>query len=217
MYDIDGVLPVDAVTSVQPGTNLLVVGAPMVGKHELALELLTKGFDDGDGVLCVTTNDSVAGLTDSLSQRGASFDPDRIGIVSCSGQESSGGPSDVATEFVSSPNDLTGISIGTVKILKSFSNRNISSIRHGILSVSTLQQYLDTRTVFKFLHIYTSRVRDTDGLGIFTLHSSTRDSEVVNTLSSEFDGVIELRETADDVREVRLTGVPAAPRTWCTY
>jgi len=217
MYDIGDIIPNEAISSIQPGTNLLVRGPPMIGKHDLALELLAKGFDDGDGILCVTTNDSATALIDSLSQREVSLDRDQMGIVSCSGQEPSQTPDSVDTEFVSSPSDLTGISIGTVKVMKYFSNRNISSVRHGVLSVSTLQQYLDARSVFKFLHVYTSRVRDTDGLGVFTLHSSTQNEEVVNTLSSEFDGIIELREVDDDAREIRLTGIPTASRSWCTY
>lgn len=217
MYDIEGVLPDETVARIQPGTNLLIKGPAMTGKHELALDLLAKGFDCGDGLLCITTNDSAATLTNSLSQRGTSLNNDQIGIVSCSGPESSHFPDGVNTEFVSSPSDLTGISIGTVKILKAFSNRNISSVRHGILSVSTLQQYLDTRSIFKFLHIYTSRVRDTDGLGIFTLNGSTEDSGVVNTLASEFDGIIDLREADGGDRELRVTGIPSASRSWYTY
>jgi len=217
MYEIGDIIPDEAITGIQPGTNLLVKGPPMIGKQDLALELLAKGFDDGDGILCVTTNDSATALIDSLSQREESLDRRQMGIISCSGQEPSQTSDSIDTEFVSSPSDLTGISIGTVKIMKSFSNRNISSIRHGVLSVSTLQQYLDTKSVFKFLHIYTSRVRDTDGLGVFTLHSSTQNDEVVNTLSSEFDGIIELREVDDDAREIRLTGISTASRSWYTY
>jgi KaiC/GvpD/RAD55 family RecA-like ATPase len=217
MYEIDDIIPDEGITSIQPGTNLLIKGPPMIGKHDLALELLATGFDDDDGILCVTTNDSATAIVDSLSQREASPNRNQIGIVSCSGQEPSQTSNNVDTEFVSSPSDLTGISIGIVKIMKSFSKRNISSVRHGVLSVSTLQQYLDTKSVFKFLHIYTSRVRDTDGLGVCTLHSSTQNDEVVNTLSSEFDGIIELRETDDASREIRLTGIPTASRSWYTY
>ncbi|MFU1783780.1 hypothetical protein ACM16X_20655 [Haloarcula japonica] len=217
MYDINSSLPDGVPSEIQPGTNLLIKSPPMIGKQDLALELLAKGFDDGDGLLCITTSDSPSVLTESLAQHVESQDCDQIGIVSCSGRESSHTPDGVDTEFVSSPSDLTGISIGTVKILNSFTNQNISLIRHGVLSVSTLQQYLETQSVFKLLHIYTSRVSDTDGLGIYTLNSATQNSEVINTISSEFDGIIELRETAEGSREARLTGIPTASRNWYTY
>jgi len=217
VYDVTSILPDEVDAGLQPGTNLLIAGPPMIGKHRLALALLANGLDDGDGLLCISTNDSATALVDALSQHAPSFEREQLGIVSCVGKESSRAPDGVVTEYVSSPSDLTGISIGTVKILDSLSKRDITSIRHGVLSVSTLQQYLGTQAVFKFLHIYTSRVSDTDGLGVFTLNSSKQDSERMNILASEFDGVLELRETDDGGREVRLTGIPAASRTWCPY
>lgn len=90
-----------------------------------------------------------------------------------------------------------GVSIGTAKLLQQFSERNVSNVRHGLVSVSTLIQYLDLSTVFKFLHVYTSRIEDTNGLGVFTLDSVSHDEQTVNTITSEFDCVIELRETED--------------------
>ena len=40
-YDLDDVLPVEGVASVDPGTNVLVSGARMLGKERLALETST--------------------------------------------------------------------------------------------------------------------------------------------------------------------------------
>lgn len=217
MYEIDETTLAETCSNARPGTNLLIKGPPMVGKRDLALELLAAGFDAGDGVLCIATDDSAASLADAFARYEGSFDSDRMGIVGCSRRTSARPTGGIITESVSSPSDLTGISIATVKIMRSFSERNVSSVRHGVLSVSTLSQYLDTRSVFKFLHVYTARIRDTDGLGVFTLNSAAEESTVVNTLSSEFDGIIELRETDDGDREVRLTGIPGASGTWRPY
>ena len=117
---------------------------------------------------------------------------------------------------MASPGDLTGVSIGTAKLLKRFAERDVSDVRHGLVSISTLVQYLDIETVFKFIHIYTSRIEDTDGLGVFTFEDASHDPKTVNTITSEFDCVIELRET-EDGREVRVKGLPGASRQWHAF
>ena len=54
----------------------------------------------------------------------------------------------------------------------------------------------------------------TDDLGIATLDPGAHDPQDVNTLSSQFDVVIELREADDGGREVRVVGHHESPRTW---
>lgn len=113
---------------------------------------------------------------------------------------------------MSSPGDLTRISISTAKLVRRFSDLDVVEIRHGPVPFSTLIQYIDRNTVFTFLHIYTSRIEDTGGLGIFTLDSTPHDPKTVNTITSESDCVIELRETDSD-REVRVKGVSGVSRS----
>ncbi|WP_460919648.1 DUF7504 family protein [Salinarchaeum chitinilyticum] len=112
------------------------------------------------------------------------------------------------------PGDLTGISIGTAKLMKRFADRNIENVRHGLVSVSTLLQYLDVETVFKFLHIYTNRVQSSEGIAVFTLDDDSHDPQTVNTLTGEFDGVVQLRETDDGTVEYRVRGFGQSPSGW---
>lgn len=139
---------------------------------------------------------------------------DGIVIVDCSGSDDRRTIEAIATEQVSSPGDLTGISSGTAKLLQVFSEQDVDSVRHGLVSVSTLLQYLDLNTVFKFLHIYTSRIEDTAGLGIFTLDNTSHDAQATNTVTGEFDYVLELRETESGGRELRCKGFPGTSREW---
>ena len=213
MYDIDATLPDETVEALPAGTNVLITGPAMVGKRDLAFQLLAAGHEEGEGVLCVTTSASASSMLDEFERRVPTLDRDRVAIVDCSGGDSQDAIREIATERVSSPGDLTGISISTAKLVQRFSDLDVSEIRHGLVSVSALIQYIDLNTVFKFLHIYTSRIEDTGGLGIFTLDSTSHDPKTVNTITSEFDCVVELRET-DGGREVRVKGLSGVSRSW---
>ncbi|WP_135366115.1 RAD55 family ATPase [Halosimplex halophilum] len=213
MGDTDRVLSGDSLASLDPGTNVLIRGPSMVGKREATLGLLATGLDTGDGLVYAATDESADSVVAYLSRDRPSSHLDRVGIIDCSGRGRSRVSDRVAVESVSAPSDLTGISIGTAKLVARLSNGGVPSIRYGVHSVSTLLHYLDTPTVFKFLHIYTARIRKTDGIGVFTLESSAHDSKTVHTIASEFDGVIELRE-GDDGRERRVSGLAGAPDGW---
>lgn len=214
MYDIADVLPAGTVSELDPGTNLLLAGPALSGKRDLALDLLAAGLDGKNGLLMVTTNESAAACLDELDRRVPTLDRDRVGVVDCSGSSQQRAIQDIATQRVSSPGDLTGISIGTAKLMQQFSGRGVSGVRHGLVSVSTLLQYLELETVFKFLHIYTTRITATGGLGVFTVDNASHDPRTVNTLTNEFDCVIELREAEGGEREVRIRGMPDVERVW---
>lgn len=210
-YDTRGVLAEGMLEEVPAGTNLAVVGPAMTGKRELALQLLAAGYESGDGILCITT-DSAATVCDNLERHVDSLDRDRVGVVDTTGSDGRG-LLNVTIENISSPSDLTGISIGTSKLSKHFKQRGITDIRYGLISVSTLLQYLDSRKVFRFLHVYTKRISETGGFGIYTLDNDSHDPQVVNTIMGQFDGVIELRD-AEAGREFRVRGFGKGPTAW---
>lgn len=217
MYEITSALPEGTVSELEPGTNLLIAGPAMSGKQHLALDLLAAGLHGKNGLMVVTTKDSAAACIDELERRAPSLNRDRVGVVDCSGSTQQQAIQDIATQRVSSPSDFTGISIGTTKLMQQFTSQNISEVRHGLVSISTLLQHLDLNTVFKFLHVYTTRISDTQGLGIFTFANASHDPQTINTVMNEFDGMIELRETDTGEREVRLRGIPEASGDWQTF
>ncbi len=186
----------------------------MSGKQSLALDLLAAGIDEGDGLLIVSTSKNAETCLDELERRVPTLDHDRVGVVDCSGSSQQRVFREISTQRVSSPGDLTGVSIGTAKLMQRFAERDISHVRHGLVSVSTLLQYLGLDTVFKFLHIYIQRIDDTRGLGVFTLDNVAHDAPTINTITGEFDAVIELRETEGGDREIRVRGLPDAPTAW---
>lgn len=214
MFDITDVLPNETVSELEPGTSLLVAGPAMSGKQDLALDLLAAGLERDNGLLIVSTSESAGACIDDLEQRVTTLDRDRVGVVDCSGSSQQQAIREVATQRVSSPGDLTGISIGTAKLMQRFTDREISDIRHGLVSISTLLQYLELNTVFKFLHIYTGRITDTQGLGIFTVDNAAHDPQIINTITNEFDAMIELWETESGAREIRIRGLADTSQTW---
>jgi KaiC/GvpD/RAD55 family RecA-like ATPase len=211
-YDISDVLPESPRDTLPAGTNIAIVGPSMVGKRELALELLASRYVDGNGVLCITT-DGARTVYEDLERHVESVERDRVGIVDSSGGDTREGV-DATVETVTSPGDLTGISIGASKLAERFGRRGIADIGYGLVSVSTLLQYLDSKAVFRFLHIYTRRIEQTGGLGIYTLDDDSHDPKVVNTITGQFDGVIELREADAGDIEFRLRGFGTQPMPW---
>lgn len=213
-YDVSGVLPEEVLVDLPRGTNVLISGPALIGKQTLAIRLLAAGHAKDDGIICITTSQNAASLLADFETEIPTLDRDRIGIVDCSGSDERRVIEEIATEHVSSPADLTGISIGTAKLLALFDRQNVTGIRHGLVSVSTVIQYLDVDTAFKFLHIYTARISDTGGLGVFTVDDGAHDPQEINTIRSEFDGIIELRETDAGDREFRILGFPGTTREW---
>lgn len=217
MYDVTAVLPDDTIAELAPGSSLLIAGPAMSGKQDIALDLLAAGQPGKNGLLIVSTSESANSCIEKLEQRVPTIDRDRVGVVDCSGSSQQEAIREVATQRVSSPGDLTGISIATAKLMEQLAHQDISGVRHGLVSVSTLLQYLELDTVFKFLHIYTRRINDTGGLGIFTVDNAAHDQQTISTITNEFDGVIELRESESGAREMRILGMADAARTWHPY
>jgi KaiC/GvpD/RAD55 family RecA-like ATPase len=180
--------------TVEPGTNILVTGPPLTGKRRLALELLAAGGNDGEGSVVVTTRDSADRvMSDYRSLLTAPDDAD-VGIVDCVTQHQGRSPEDTTTvKYASSPVDMTGIGIKFSEFVESFyADRGVKQNRVLVDSLSTLLMYSDLQTVFRFMHVFTSRIEDADALGVHTIESTAHDAEAMNTLKQLFDGVVEV-------------------------
>ncbi len=207
MYDVTDCFPTDSISALDPGTNLLIVGPPMVGKREFALDLIATGHDAGDAALLIMSSESAAVPIEDLSQQRRALDADRIGIIDCMDNDDRRNIEGIETYSLSAPDDLPGISTKSAKLLRSFAHHGVSTVRHGFISITTLLQYLDRETVFKFLYIYKQRVVDTSGLGIFTIDRTRHDKETLTMFESLCDGTIDLRVADSGEREVDVRGL----------
>ena len=189
MYDLGGPL---SGTEVDPGTNLLLTGLPLSGKISLGYDLLEAGLDAGGGGIVVSNEhsaDRIRAEHEDLFEYGAPF-----GVVDCvTKHQGQGTISDTdLVQYASSPEDMTGVGIDFSELLEEFYvNRDLTRNRALFVSVSTLLMYSDLQTVFRFLHVFTSRVENADALGLYVVQSGAHDEQTMNTLSQLFDGVVE--------------------------
>ncbi|MFB6142728.1 MAG: recombinase RecA, partial [Halorientalis sp.] len=68
--------------------------------------------------------------------------------------------------------------------------RGLERNRVMLDSISTLLMYSDLRTVFRFMHVFTSRIENAGAFGIHVIEATAHDEETMNTLKQLFDGVV---------------------------
>lgn len=177
------------------GANLLVTGPPLVGKSPFALGQLA-GADDA---LLVTTTRSA-----ERQLEGTGLDVGSLSIVDCTPTDASG----PRVMNVNTPADLTGISMPISRFLD-----GAARPRLAVDSISSILMYAEKAPVFRFLSVLTGHVRQSDGLGLYTLDEGCHDHETVATIEQLFDGRIELRE-GEDGPEIRAVGIDELPDDW---
>lgn len=199
MYDVTDVLPGTGVSAFEPGTSLLVTGT-RADTGELALDLLAGGDEPA---VVITTNESADRTVAAFERRGA-LGPDRLGIVDCTSGETDGDDrdDDIPVESLGSPGDLTGISLEFAKIAREL-QADDGRLRVGLATISTVLMYAETETTFRFLHVFTSRIRSADWLGVFTLDPEMHEPRTSNTIRAVFD--CEARVSGGEV-EIRGDG-----------
>ncbi|WP_340100563.1 RAD55 family ATPase [Salinibaculum salinum] len=197
--------------SVSPGTNILISGPPLTGKRRLAMDILAHGAANGEGSVIVTTRDSSDRVISDFRTRLVDPADADIGIVDCVTQHQGRSASDTElVKYASSPVDMTGIGIKFSEFVEEFyTERGVQQNRILMDSLSTLLMYSDLQTVFRFMHVFTSRIEDADALGIHVIESTAHDAEAMNTMKQLFDGIVEV----DDQREltVQLPETSATP------
>ncbi|MDG5776364.1 hypothetical protein QA599_07915 [Haloarculaceae archaeon H-GB1-1] len=219
MYDLSTVLDVEELSSVKPGSGILIAGPAMTGKQQLAMDILAEGSREGEGAVIVSTGDSASDILANYRERVPSVDESRVGIVDT---RSEGGRSEDYTNsgtfvhHVSSPGDLTGIGIGITKCLESLHNSGADNGRLALVSLSTMLTYTDKKTVFKFCHVLSSRLDAAGYLGLFTIDSGAHDDQTIQVIKQAFDGLIEIRENEGD-RQVRVLGLGGQPTDWSDF
>ena len=88
---------------------------------------------------------------------------------------------------------MTGIGIKFSEFVEEFHvERDLDGIRVMVDSLSTLLMYSDVQTVFRFMHVFTSRIENADALGVHVIESTAHDDETLNTLKQLFDGVVDV-------------------------
>ena len=218
MYDLTSVLDIDALEAVQPGSSILISGPAMTGKEDLAYDMLADGIEAGEGAIALSTGDRADNVIDKLESRVHS-DTFNLGVIDCAGEQGSEhqGRENVYIHHVASPGDLTGIGIGITEALESLHERGSVKGRLSLSSLSTMLTYTDQKTVFKLCHVLASRLDAANYLGLFTIDASAHEEQTLQVIKQAFDGMIEIRENGNGVREARVRGLQPTASDWTEF
>ncbi len=194
---------------IQGGTNLLLLGPPLSGK-----EVFTKRFfyeamkeEDGAGIYVSTTNGSKS-IFNWFDRRNLSLSEykDSFGIVDCvtESQDLEKPQKKDSVKFASSPVDLTDIGVKISNLIKEFyMNLDKEKIRLVIDTVSVMIMYSDVKTIFRFLHTFSGRIKSIDGVGLYVLEAGSHEDKTIKTLKQLMDASLETKENNGN-RKIRL-------------
>lgn len=196
---------------VKAGTNLLVAGSSYTGSLRFVRKAVEEGVSGDDGTVYVTARRPGQEVLDEFEASS-----DRFAAVDCSEGSKEDNDDRAGSESIQHadhPGDMTNIGVKVSDLLERFHDgRGIDRNRIVLDSVSELVSYSDIETVFRFLHVFTGRVRNVGGLGIFVIDRDAHDDKEYSTIRQLFDAVVEV-DGDDDVR-VRLEGPTDEPTDW---
>ena len=206
------------IKGVRGGSNIMLIGPPMSGKETIVNNIVYKGLKVGDAAVIVTTREPGENVVDWFDYNNMEIPLDHLGIVDCVTKTLGVPTSDTATiRRASSPVDLTGIGVKISQFLEEFwMKKNIRKTWLCINSLSTILMYSNIQTVFRFLHVFTGRVKAAGAIGIYVVEDGMHDNQAVATLKQLFDGVIEIRQENDN-HFIRTTGMSQKPSPWYEY
>ena len=176
-YSVDGF---GDVSSFDDGVSLLLTG-PTPATNKGLLDIMVP--DEGERAIVITTNTGAETIVKELERRGA--DRGQLGIIDCTNAQSD--VEDVPVRNLNSPGDLTGISLEFAKLIGQDSNEESVRARVGVASVSTALMYTELRTMFRFLHVFTARIRSGEMFGAFSLDPTMHEEKAHNTIRAGFD------------------------------
>jgi len=175
------------VSSFDDGVSLLLTGSSTETTEGL-LDVVAPATDER--AVVITMNSGAKTVVNELERRGA--DRDQIGIIDCTNAETD--VEGVPVRHLNSPGDLTGISLEFAKLLGQDGESESIRARVGVASVSTALMYTELRTMFRFLHVFTARIRSGEMLGVFSMDPTMHDEKAHNTIRAVFDCEAEIRD-----------------------
>jgi hypothetical protein len=215
MYDLSTTLGLDALSSLGPGSTILVSGARSA-PDDIVSDVLVDGVTAGEGAIAVSTDRSGTDLARDIDSATGGFPDHSVGVVDCQAEDDR-----VDTQLkngafhysVPGPTDLTGIGIGITNCFTHFEELQIDQARLGLASLSTILSATDRKTTFKFCHVLSSRLDSAGFLGVFSIDASAHDEQTLQVVKQAFDGEVQLRDDGTG-REARVRGLGESAPAW---
>lgn len=206
------------IKGIRAGSNIMLLGPPMSGKETIINKIVFNGLKDGEAAVIVTTREPGESVLQWFEYNNLEIPSEHIGIVDCVTKTLGVPTADTFNiKRASSPVDLTGIGVKISQFLEEFwMKKNIRKTRLCINSLSTMLMYSNIQTVFRFLHVFTGRVKAAGAIGIYLVEDGMHDDQAIATLKQLFDGVIEVKQENDD-HFIRVVGMGKKPSPWYKY
>ncbi len=209
----------NAIGGIKKGSNIMLIGPPMSGKEFILYYIMYNGAAKNENaVITVTTRESATHILEWFSENKLELPLARIGIVDCVTKTLGGAAIENDNiKIASSPVDLTGIGVKISQFFEEyFMKKNIRKTQLHINSLSTILMYSNIQTVFRFLHVFTGRIKAAGALGIYVIESGMHDEQAIATLKQLFDGMIEIK-TENDKNFIRAVGLSPKPTPWLEF
>ncbi len=209
----------DLVGDIREGTNLMIIGPPMSRKDELLDAIVYNTFSTAqDSAIIVSTREPGERVLGWFEEQNLDISTVNIGIVDCVTKTLGIGASDSDNiKRASSPVDLTGIGVKISQFFEDFFvSKNAPRVRLCINSLSTILMYSNLQTVFRFLHVFTGRIKAAGGFGLYVVEDEMHDHQTIATLKQLFDGLIEIKSMGDSYA-MRVVGLSPKPTPWFEY
>ncbi len=209
----------NAIGGIKKGSNIMLIGPPMSGKEVILYHIMYNGAAKNENaVISVTTRESATHILEWFKENKLMLPLARIGIVDCVTKTLGGAAVENENiKIASSPVDLTGIGVKISQFFEDFfMKKNIRMTQLHINSLSTILMYSNIQTVFRFIHVFTGRIKAAGALGIYVIESGMHDEQAIATLKQLFDGMIEIK-TENDKNYMRVVGLTPKPTSWLEF
>lgn len=174
----------------RPPANLLLLGPSMDDDSDAVLRLLESTIGT-PALLAVSLLRSPA---ESLAEWETEWQtpPSEVATIGCNNMATTHIDREPEISFrsttVADPGDLTGLGIRIGECLEAWEHQPAVVTFD---SVTTMLQYADTKRVFQFLHVLTSRLENAGVMSVFYMDPEAHDDQTVSTIRSLFQSVYE--------------------------
>jgi KaiC/GvpD/RAD55 family RecA-like ATPase len=208
-----------AIGGIKKGSNIMLIGPPMSQKEIILYNIMYHGAEiNENAVITVTTHESATQILEWFKENKMVLPLSSIGIIDCITKSIGGTAFETENiKFASSPMDLTGIGVRISQFFEDFLlKKKIPKIQLHINSLSAILMYSNIQTVFRFMHVFTGRIKAAGALGIFVVDSGMHEDHTIVTLKQLFDGIIEIKEE-NDKNYIRTVGLSSKATLWLEY
>ncbi len=218
-----GVLAFDNATGgLTSGANVIILAPAMSEAEKIAYNLCRPL--PGEYTIVLTTEDQSSELIDNFNKWG--FNIENVGLIDTVTKVSTPTIQDeLRVRYVGSPSDLTGIGIKFSKMVESITDGHFSKekparypppLRLCVSTVSTLLMYRKLEVLYQFLHVFSTKLKKMEGIGVYILNSESFDEKTISLLKNLMTVAIDIK-VENDRYYLKLNGKNIKSLPWTEY